>query len=336
MHPVILTDNTRMGKFSWQGHASMFGANAMWGLMSPVSKSLMLGGAITPIVITDLRIGGAMILFWIASFFQKPEHVNHRDMARLFGASLLAIILNQGCFLFGVSLSSPSDASIISTSMPLWAMLLAALFLKEPITGKKVLGIAAGACGALLLILGNSPSPAAFESSNNTAIWGDLLVLSAQFCYASYIVLYKDFVSKYSLFTIMKWMFTYAFICSLPFTAREMMQTDWVGLDCMEIAGIAFIVIGATFFSYILVVIGQKNLRPTVAGMYNYVQPIISCIVAVYWGLDSFNLTKSIAILFIFGGVYLVSASRSRKEVEAYEEAVKEESGNHPHDKRPG
>jgi len=214
-------------------------------------------------------------------------------------------------------------------------MLLAALFLKEPITGKKVLGIAAGACGALLLILGNSPSPAAFGPSNNTAIWGDLLVLSAQFCYASYIVLYKDFVSKYSLFTIMKWMFTYAFICSLPFTAREMMQTDWVGLDCMEIAGIAFIVIGATFFSYILVVIGQKNLRPTVAGMYNYVQPIISCIVAVYWGLDSFNLTKSIAILFIFGGVYLVSASRSRKEVEAYEEALKEESGNHPHDKRP-
>ena len=52
------------------------------------------------------------------------------------------------------SLSSPGDASIITTSMPLWAMLLAAIILKEPITGKKVLGIAAGAAGALMLIMG--------------------------------------------------------------------------------------------------------------------------------------------------------------------------------------
>lgn len=298
----------------------MFGANAMWGLMSPISKFIMLGGAITPIVITDLRICGAMVLFWIASFFQKPEHVSHKDMARLFGASLLAIILNQGCFLFGINLSSPSDASIITTSMPLWAMLLAAIFLKEPITGKKVLGIASGAFGAILLITGNIDSMTG--PGGVTAILGDLLVLFAQFCYASYIVLYKDFVSKYSLFTIMKWMFTYAFICSIPFTARDLVQTDWASLGFMEVAGIAFIVVGATFISYILVVVGQKNLRPTVAGMYNYIQPIVSCIVAISWGIDTFSLAKGIAILFIFGGVYLVSTSRSRNEMEMYEDAA--------------
>ena len=117
--------------------------------MSPVSKVILVGGAITPLVITDLRIGGAMILFWITSFFQKPEHVNHKDLVSLFFASLLAIVFNQGCFIFGVSLTSPGDASIITTSMPLWAMILAAFILKEPITGKKVLGITLGAGGAL-------------------------------------------------------------------------------------------------------------------------------------------------------------------------------------------
>ena len=134
----------------------MLGANSMWGLMSPISKFIMLTGAVSPLVVTDLRITGAMILFWIASLFQKPEHVSHKDLARLFGAALLGIVLNQGCFLFGVSLTSPGDASIITTSMPLWAMVLAALILKEPITGKKVLGIAAGATGALMLILGSN------------------------------------------------------------------------------------------------------------------------------------------------------------------------------------
>lgn len=302
----------------------MLGANSMWGLMSPISKFIMLTGAVSPLVVTDLRITGAMILFWIASLFQKPEHVSHKDLARLFGAALLGIVLNQGCFLFGVSFTSPGDASVITTSMPLWAMVLAALILKEPITGKKVLGIAAGATGALMLILGSNSAKTSTMSASNYAIWGDLLVLSAQFCYAMYIVVYKDFVNKYSLVTIMKWMFTYSFICVLPFSYSDLMSAHWAALHATEIAGLAFVVVGATFLSYMLIVVGQKHLRPTVAGMYNYVQPIVSCLVAVLWGMDSFNIIKGIAVVFIFGGVYLVTISRSRKEVEAYEAEHKE------------
>lgn len=309
-----------MEKICWKGHAAMFGANAMWGLMSPISKFIMLGGAVTPLVVTDLRIGGAMVLFWIASFFQKPEHVSHKDLASLFVAALLGIVFNQGCFIFGVSLSSPGDASIITTSMPLWAMVLAALILKEPITGKKVLGIAAGASGALLLILGNGQNGqgTSATTAGGTMIWGDLLVLLAQFCYALYTVLYKDFVNKYSLVTIMKWMFTYSFICILPFSANSLMRTDWSSLHLPELGGLSFIVVGATFISYMLIVVGQKNLRPTVAGMYNYIQPLVACIVAVCWGMDSFNFIKGMAVIFIFGGVYLVTSSRSRKELESY------------------
>ena len=304
----------------------MLGANTMWGLMSPISKLVMAGGAVSPLVVTDLRMGGAMVLFWLASLFQRPEHVNHKDMEKLFIAALLGIVFNQGCFIFGVSLSSPGDASIITTSMPLWAMVLAAIILKEPITGKKVLGIAAGATGALLLILGSGNVQAAVNADKSTAVWGDLLVLTAQFCYALYIVLFKDFVNKYSLITIMKWMFTYAFICTLPFSARDLMSTDWLSLGWTDMGGLSFIVVGATFLSYMLVVVGQKNLRPTVAGMYNYVQPVVACIVAVCWGMDSFNLTKGIAVVLIFGGVYLVTASRSRKEMVAYEEAQERET----------
>ena len=283
---------------SLKGHLSMLGANCMWGLMSPISKIVMMAGVVSPLVVTDLRIAGAMILFWIASFFQKPEHVGHKDLARLFGAALLGIVLNQGCFIFGVSLSSPGDASIITTSMPLWAMLLAAVILKEPITGKKVLGIAAGASGALMLIMGSgSHIKNVASTGGDYAVWGDLLVLTAQFCYALYIVVYKDFVNKYSLVTIMKWMFTYAFICVIPFSAGNLMQTAWGELHGSEIAGLLFIVVCATFLSYMLIVVGQKNLRPTVAGMYNYVQPLVACIVAVIWGLDSFKVHPTFRVI---------------------------------------
>ena len=304
-----------MNLMKLKGHGSMLGANVMWGLMSPMAKFVMVGGAVTPLVVTDLRITGAMVLFWIASFFQKPERVTPKDLLKLLGASLLAIVFNQGCFIFGVGMTSPVDASIITTSMPLLAMVLAAIYLKEPITGKKVLGIAVGATGALLLILGSHQVSEA-KAAGNHYIWGDLLVLLAQFSYALYFVLFKNFVNKYSLITIMKWMFTYAFICALPFSYNDLLHTEWKSLQNTEIGALVFVGVGSTFISYVLIVIGQKNLRPTVAGMYNYVQPLVASIVAVCWGMDTFNFVKIISVALIFGGVYLVTGSRSKAEME--------------------
>lgn len=301
---------------SLKGHGAMLGANAMWGLMSPMAKFVMLGGVVTPLVVTDMRVFGAMVLFWIASLFGKREHVAPADLMKLFGASLLAIVFNQGCFIFGVGMTSPVDASIITTSMPLVAMILAALILKEPVTGKKILGIAAGATGALLLILGSSNGAGGARAAGGSYIWGDLLVLLAQCSYALYIVLFKNFVGRYSPVTIMKWMFTYSFLCLLPFSYDDLIATEWAALEWQAALSLVYIVVGSTFLSYILVIVGQKRLRPTVAGMYNYVQPLVASIVAVCWGMDSFNLSKVLSVALIFGGVYLVTSSRSRADME--------------------
>lgn len=299
----------------------MLGANVTWGVMSPVAKFIMAGGLLSPLVVTELRIGGAMLLFWLASLFTKPERVAPKDMLKLFGASLLAIIFNQGSFIFGVSLTSPVNASIITTSMPLLAMILAAIFLKEPISGRKVMGIATGACGALLLILGGVPAGSTTATTGSAHIWGDLLVLTAQLSYALYFVLFKNFASRYSPVTMMKWMFTFAFLCTIPFSYQRLADTRWSELDASLWGGVVLLVAGATFFCYLMIVIGQKNLRPTVAGMYNYVQPLVACIVAVCWGMESFSLTKALSAVLIFGGVWLVTTSPSRQDLEAAEAA---------------
>ena len=287
----------------------MLGANVMWGLMSPVAKLLLVGGIVAPLILTDLRVYGAMILFWLVSFFQKREHVPAVDKLKLFGASLLAIVFNQGCFVFGVGMTSPGDASIITTSMPLWAMVFSAIYLKEPITPRKVGGIMFGAFGALLLIMGGRGFSTATASN---AVLGDILVLMAQMSYALYLVLFKSFVSRYSLVTTMKWMFTFASLALLPFSWSSLVATDWLALTVRDLGSIAFVVAGATFLSYLLVINGQRRLRPTVTGMYNYVQPIVACAVAVALGLDSFNAVKAFAIILIFTGVFLVTTSKAR------------------------
>ena len=301
------------------GHAAMFGANAMWGIMSPVAKMVMAAGVVSPMVMTDFRILGAAILFWIASFFTKREPVRWKDLGLFFLASQIAIVFNQGSFIFGVSMTSPIDASIITTSLPILTLIIAAFYLKEPVTGKKITGIVFGATGAILLVMSGQQ----LANGNASNIWGDLLCLTAQLCFSIYLVFFRGLINRYSPITIMKWMFTGSTLSVLPFTYDKILAIDWAAVEWRTLAGIAFVVVGGTFISYLLVSIGQKRLRPTVVSMYNYIQPIAAAIVAILWGMDSFTLLKTIAVILIFSGVYLVTQSKNLATIEKEIERVK-------------
>lgn len=300
-----------MSDFKPKGHLAMLGANAMWGLMSPVAKLVMATGVVTPLLMTDFRIYGAAVLFWLLGMVSKREHVAPRDLALLAGAAMLGILCNQGCFIFGVGLTSPGEASVITTTMPMWVMLLAWVVLREPITLKKAGGIALGATGALMLVL-NGATGGGMKGDN--PVLGDVLVLTAQLSYALYLTLYKNFIRRYSLVTLMKWMFLFAAIALTPLSVSTIASTDWSALTRMHYAGILYVVGGGTFVAYICVMIGQKNLRPTLVGMYNYVQPIVASLIGIYLGLDRFTPIKVVAVALIFGGVFLVTVSRGRAQ----------------------
>ena len=134
------------------GHLALLGSNVMWGIMAPISKFVLAGGIVSSMALVDVRIFGGTILFWIASMFIKPEKVDRKDYIRLFGAGFFSTAFNQMCFIKGVSLTSPVDASICTSTLPIWTMILAAIFLKEPVTGKKATGVIMGLSGALLLV----------------------------------------------------------------------------------------------------------------------------------------------------------------------------------------
>ena len=298
-----------MSDFKPKGHLAMLGANVMWGLMSPVAKLVMAAGIVTPLMMTDFRIFGAAVLFWVTSLFCKSEHVPPRDLLLLAGAAMLGVLCNQGSFIFGVGFTSPGEASVITTTMPMWVMVLAWLVLKEPVTLKKVGGIVLGATGALLLVLNSASS----GMKGDNPMLGDLLVLTAQLSYALYLTLYKNFITKYSLVTLMKWMFLFAAIALTPFSIPSLLSADWSALTPMHWGGVLYVVGCGTFLAYICIMIGQKNLRPTIVGMYNYVQPIVATLIGVYLGLDRFTPLKALAVILIFSGVALVTLSRARK-----------------------
>ena len=292
-------------------HLSMFAACAIWGLMAPLGKDAMTHGLDGPSMVF-IRVAGGALLFWTASLFVKREHVPLKHVLTFAGAAVFGIVCNQCGYTIGLSLTSPINASIVTTSMPIFAMLLAALILKEPITSKKVLGVMLGCSGALMLIL----TSVSHASDKVGDIRGDLCCLGAQFSYALYLSLFNKFIRKYSIFTVNKWMFLWATIILLPLAGPHTLSVVSNPLSTKTLLETAYVVLFGTFIGYILVIKAQKILRPTVVASYNYVQPLVAVVVSVLTGLGVLKWTHGLAVILVFAGVTLVTKSRSRRDDE--------------------
>lgn len=289
----------------------MFGACAGWGLMSPVGKNAMLHG-FDGITMVSFRVAGACLLFWIASLFAPKEQVPWRDRLMFIGAALTGLLFNQCCFTIGLSITSPINASIVTTSMPIFAMILAALILREPITGKKALGVLMGCSGALILIL----SSAAHADARVGDIRGDLLCLFAQFSFALYLSLFNPLIKRYNVFTVNKYMFSWATLMLLPLSSYHVYGVISQPIPLLTWIEVGYVVVCGTFFCYILTMIGQRTLRPTVVSVYNYVQPIVAVAASLIMGISTMKLTHVLAVVLVFSGVWLVVKSKSRKDIE--------------------
>ena len=293
-------------------HVCIFAACVCWGLMSPLGKDAMNHG-ISNIALVLMRSAGGAVLFWITSLFMPRERVPLKDVLAFSGAGVLGLIGNQCCFTVGLSITSPTNASIVTTSLPIFAMILSALILKEPITGKKALGVGLGCCGAVMLIL----SSAMANDSRVGDIRGDLLCIFAQLSFALYLALYRNALRRYSPITVSKWMFTWSVLLLLPFTGDSVVATDWSVVSVKAWLEVGFVVFFGTFVAYLLMQTAQKILRPTVVSIYNYVQPVVAVTVSLMAGMCVFTWKQVVAVVFVFVGVWLVIKSKSRRDIVA-------------------
>ena len=166
-----------------------------------------------------------------------------------------------------------------------------------------------GFAGALTLVVTST------DSAVGGNYKGDLLCLLAQTSFAVYLTLFKDLSHKYSSITMNKWIFTFSMLCYIPVSGGQFMEFDWSSVGVQDWMEVGYVVLFGSFFAYLLYVASQSYLRPTVVAMYNYLQPITASLLAVAMGMAVFTWHKAIAILLVFAGVYIVTHSKSREEV---------------------
>lgn len=297
-----------MTRSSITGHLSAFIAYAIFGFNIIVCKDLTSGHLIPPLGIFTLRSLVAGALFWIVSLFLPKEKVDRKDYIRIFAASLLGFFTCQVTFLVGIPHITPMDCSILTAMSPIYTMAIAAMVIKEPVTLQKAGGVAISFIGIIYLIISRVTAPGGVTESTP---FGIVMIILNSLSFSMYLGIFKPLISKYSAVTFMKWIFLFSALVSTPLSVKGLTEVEWTAIPSIQYAELAYLIILATFVTYFLIPVAQKRIRPTLVSMYSYIQPIIAIVISIVIGMDHLTWQKILAAAMVFGGVIIVSYSRS-------------------------
>lgn len=278
------------------------GATTIYALNHTIAKGVM-PHYVPPFGFIIFRVGGAALLFWLISFFGPKERLHQSDYMRMLVCAILGMGINMLVFFKGLALSTPINSAVLVTTTPIIVLILSAIWIKEHISGRKILGIAIGLVGALGLIFFSAESR---HDAPNIPL-GNFLILMNSVFYGSYLIVVKTLIDKYHPFTFMKWLFTLGIFIVLPFGYREFTQIDFAELPIDAILSILFVVVGTTFCTYLFNIFALTQLRASTLSAFVYVQPLIGILYAVATGKDTLTALKILAACLVLVGVYLAS-----------------------------
>ncbi len=283
-----------------KAHLAMLTVALLYGANYTIAKIVLDDNYIQPIGFILLRILVAgSLLFILHSLFVR-EKVDKEDFKQLILCGVFGSGINMVFFFMGLKATTPINASLMMTMTPILVLLISAFLIKERITSKKMLGIALGGVGSVILIIYG-------KKFAYTSAIGDVYVLINALSYGVYIVLVKKLMLKYHPMTVIMWVLFFGFFIVLPFGGQELIAADYASFPPKVWAAIGYVTIGATFLTYTLNATALRTVNPSVVSIYIYLQPLIAAVISLFLGKEILTTEKIIAAVLIFIGVWLVS-----------------------------
>ena len=275
--------------------------SVIFGMTYTIAKEVM-PQYIHPFGFILMRVGGAVMLFWLVSIWGPKEKIDAADFPRIIACAFFGVAVNMLTFFKGLSLTSPISASVIMVTTPIIVLILSAIITRERMQTRKVFGIVLGLIGTASLILyGKS-----MGSATNAGL-GNLLIFVNATAYGIYLIIVKKLMDKYNAFTFVKWIYLFGLLMVLPFGLNEFEAVKWASVPTTILWEMGFVVLFSTFFTYLLNLLSMRELKPTTVAVFIYLQPLCATVFAVGLGKDVLGPVKIIAAALIFTGVYLVT-----------------------------
>lgn len=303
-------------KKEYSAHLALFLVNTLYGANHVLAKGVM-PQYLSPNVFILFRILGATILFWLVKSFYVREKIDQKDLFMMALCAVFGVAVNQLFFFHGLNLSSAINSGIFMSINPILVTILSLFILKDKVTLVRAFGIVLGTTATILLTL-------TAGTGKGDSVLGDTFLFINAVSYAIYLVMAKPLMQKYSPLTVITWVFTFGllFVLIFPPTLLDLSNTNFSVIPFQVWYKIIYVIIGVTFFTYLLTMYGLKYLSPTVSSSYIYFQPILVMVFAYLFfsmGIaedytQTITWEKTGYMLAIFLAVYLTSQGALSKK----------------------
>lgn len=291
----------RVRQNAYAPHIALFMVQVMFGTW-PIFGKIALR-SLPPTALVAFRISGATIAFLILQkLLGSSPAIRRRDYARLALYSLLGVVLNQFLFVKGLSYTTVINATLLSTTIPVFTLLVCLVLGLDRLSLSRIFGIILAAAGVIYLV-----DPMRADYSADTTL-GNILIIANSLSYGAYIAISKDMLKRYGALTVITWIFIFGTVFTLPVGAWSI-----AGNESVQYAGaliwltVLYIILVPTVGAYYLNAWALARVEPSTVAVYIYLQPLIAFILAPLLLNEPLNRRTWIAALLIFAGVAIVS-----------------------------
>jgi drug/metabolite transporter (DMT)-like permease len=252
---------------------------------------------LSPVNLTILRLFTTcgIFLVFLLIFHKKFTPIQKRDIVPIFLLGFFGLVVYHLGLNYGEMYISPSVASLIIATIPVFTVIFATLILKEKTTKKIVIGITLSLSGVIIISLtGTTGNP--FEVSYLSAA---LAVLVSAIVGAGYTIAGKKLLERYSAFSLTVYAFLFGSLGLLPFLSSSLI-TEATTLSWTGWGAVLFLALLPTVVGYILWYVALEIKTASEISVFLYFIPVLSTIISY------FLFQEPVTWLFILGGVLVI------------------------------
>ena len=287
---------------TWIAYLCLAGSMALVGSYVGLSKVLVL---VFPVfLLAWLRFGIAAVAMarWVRRGPDEPP-LNTHDRRLLFLESFFGNFLFSICMLFGVSLSTALAAGVTMAGLPAMVALMSWAFLKERIATRVMLGIACAVAGIALVSLTRHPDAV----THGSPLLGNLLLLGALTCEASYVVIGKKLTGRVSAKRISALINLWGLALVTPFGLWQAWSFAFGAVPVASWSLLLFYSLAASMVTVWLWMTGLRHVPAAKAGIFTVLLPVSAAAVGVLFLGERFSVAQAAAFALALAGVVLAT-----------------------------
>jgi drug/metabolite transporter (DMT)-like permease len=235
---------------------------------------------------------------YAALLLARPPRVARRDLAGLAALGFVAIPLNQGLFLGGLSLTTPGHAALLYAPTPVFVFLIGAWRGEERATPRKLAGIGVAFAGVAVVLASRGQLSGAGDARAGLA--GDVLVLLAVMAWAVYVVFGKAYVGRYGVVTTTGLTVVIGTLLYVPLGLAVSREASFRAVSPVGWASVAYLVILTSVVAYLVYYWSLKRAEASRVAIWSNTQPVLTALLA--WAIHGDPLTGA----FVAGGALVI------------------------------